>query len=895
LQKSLQGLKRSLLHATLKAIPDLIPEVFPQFWSELNSRSTLIGSFINMNLDDSEVNGGFFRLMNHDTIFEHKRLCFFIDGLDEYEGRLQEDTKHLVELLCYWTRTHQDSIKLCVSSREYNVFMNAFSPQQRLRLHQLTRRDMERYARDKLTHIHSNPDQDLANLITEKAEGIFLWVALVVKRMREQWEDGANFDDLVRDLDLLPQELEDLFHHILMSLSPWDRKKAYQTFAIVTSAEKYHVKLSLFAYSFLEQFNANPDFAIEQDLELLWTFDSGTSICQTTEDTARKRLNGTCKGLVELVAKRPSALSDLPPPPPFRPPRPPPRTFRPPRPRSPPPTDFSEPGGAWLTFTHRSVPEFLHSQTIKENMDSTLQSFLAEEALSQLLLAEMQRGKSQSMTIETSSAHVYSITRMRMDKRLDVSPYTFLEKLSDAAMKLTHERRTAVERSGAYPSVGVRIINPFSTDGGAFVIAKDAEIDLIVLNSPLHIGAYIGHNNYVDFKVTHDSTATDTHNKIDLLFLCIQEKFFSFSASSQELHLIDLLHHKGLRVNQPTPFRPPPFSEFSRKSNWQFTMWTYTIVRLIKIMEKYGPCRERYVPLAQLIERLMEMGADRHIWIETSPNLAMPMAQQDCGPKAPLGPLKHGGRAERKPITPQSSLKAQTNQQQSQISSTALRDADVYLSDDGSLVEIPSLDTDKSTLNLIPAFSVLRSLALRRVEVRRDKEQCTLITLESPLQIKKISLDRTPPISLHELFQVWNPPNIARLLELLEEDVKVTTGESWQASKSPPLTKPDYSAVGPINQRSEQASAQGLRINGTKFIESQALDTKTEVDRSESINHKPVTETSTPMGVALTSKMFTLFFVLSKSEIQIKISHLLTSLGILAALIVARQWSTTVF
>jgi hypothetical protein len=254
--------------------------------------------------------------MSHDAIFEHTRVCFFIDGLDEYEGRLQEDTKHMVDLLCHWTSRHQDSIKLCVSSREYNVFMNAFSPRQRLRLHHLTRRDMENYVRDRLSHIPSNPDQDLADMITEKAEGIFLWVALVVKRMREQFEDGANLEDLVQDLDLLPQELEDLFHHILMSLSPWNRRRAYQTFAIVTTAESYDVHLSLFRYSFLEQFNANPHFAIEQDLGLLVPIESDAGMIKITEDSARKRLNGTCKGLIELIAERRRQSRILPPPPP---------------------------------------------------------------------------------------------------------------------------------------------------------------------------------------------------------------------------------------------------------------------------------------------------------------------------------------------------------------------------------------------------------------------------------------------------------------------------------------------------------------------------------------------------------------------------------------------------
>ena len=140
MQKSLTGLIRSLLHDVLKECPDLIREILPDYWGQIKSTPWQVQS--KLPLTDKEIREAFSRLISDPTLYTNHCFCFFIDGLDEYEGTYQEDPKTLVELLNSWTRHAPTAIKICVSSRGYNVFMNAFAEDQRICLHNLTRSDM---------------------------------------------------------------------------------------------------------------------------------------------------------------------------------------------------------------------------------------------------------------------------------------------------------------------------------------------------------------------------------------------------------------------------------------------------------------------------------------------------------------------------------------------------------------------------------------------------------------------------------------------------------------------------------------------------------------------------------------------------------------------------------
>jgi hypothetical protein len=95
------------------------------------------------------------------------KMCLFVDGLDEYEcpDKIHADiTSFFVDL------AKSPGIKICLSSRPWLVFEDAFRSAPSLRLQDLTSRDITRYVDDKIT----NHDRmaDLRSISPEDAESL---------------------------------------------------------------------------------------------------------------------------------------------------------------------------------------------------------------------------------------------------------------------------------------------------------------------------------------------------------------------------------------------------------------------------------------------------------------------------------------------------------------------------------------------------------------------------------------------------------------------------------------------------------------------------------------------------------------------------------------------------
>jgi len=240
----------------------------PDQWNKVLTSYTQIG--VELHLRNSEIREAFGRLIEYRNLYEKHCFCFFVDGLDEYEETHQEDYKAMVHLLCGWTEAAPNDVKICISSREYNVFLNSLSADKRLRLQDLTRGDMGRYIRGKLECLDEKFASDLVHAILTKASGIFLWVVLVVKSLRERLEETQDLSLLKEEIDTLPDELEDLFLYLLKTLSKSARSTAYKTLAMLEALDSSSYEtsdppfsLSLFAYSFLEDYVKHPEFAIQ--------------------------------------------------------------------------------------------------------------------------------------------------------------------------------------------------------------------------------------------------------------------------------------------------------------------------------------------------------------------------------------------------------------------------------------------------------------------------------------------------------------------------------------------------------------------------------------------------------------------------------------------------------
>ncbi|KAH8879298.1 hypothetical protein GQ53DRAFT_800286 [Thozetella sp. PMI_491] len=186
-QKSQNGLLRSILHQCLSSCPDIVPLVFPSIWKEVESLAGPASAAVRFTNDD--IHAAFEKLIHNGDLLSRHRFCFFIDGLDEYEES-EKDFIDLVTLLHQWTEAAPQDLKICVSSRELNAFEIGFSPERRYRLQDLTWSDMAKVISGRLyfqhySAAHSDARMDrLAIQILSKAQGVFLWVTLVLRTMR---------------------------------------------------------------------------------------------------------------------------------------------------------------------------------------------------------------------------------------------------------------------------------------------------------------------------------------------------------------------------------------------------------------------------------------------------------------------------------------------------------------------------------------------------------------------------------------------------------------------------------------------------------------------------------------------------------------------------------------
>lgn len=207
MEKSFSELLRSILYKILNDCPDLIEPVCKTRWSdELRGRNS--GSVawtdaeLRQCLEALTVDDMKFREMN--TCF-----CFFIDGLDEYDGDYE-----VVDTLSRLARNNH--IKICASSRPWNKFDIAFDMSKRLgnylELHLHTKGDVGKFVEGELRETlikvrKANSDLDsVISDVIDRAEGVFLWVSLVIKKdLRPMLEARENIDALKQRLDAIPR------------------------------------------------------------------------------------------------------------------------------------------------------------------------------------------------------------------------------------------------------------------------------------------------------------------------------------------------------------------------------------------------------------------------------------------------------------------------------------------------------------------------------------------------------------------------------------------------------------------------------------------------------------------------------------------------------------------
>ncbi len=228
MQNSLTGLYRSILFEALGKCHELIPQVFPDAYSSFSHPTA------HHDDGDSEaffrpdqVRKAFSRLISS-ALSEKYRICFFIDGLDEYgespeDGGRDVEHHELARQLKAWAQC--PSIKILASSQP--VFDYHFSDSMGIRLHELTRNDIFTFTRDFLRkhpnfYLIKDNHKALCWHVVSCAKGVFLWANSVARLLHVSLSKQESLEAMKSNLSGLPKSMEKLYASLLERLDEPD-------------------------------------------------------------------------------------------------------------------------------------------------------------------------------------------------------------------------------------------------------------------------------------------------------------------------------------------------------------------------------------------------------------------------------------------------------------------------------------------------------------------------------------------------------------------------------------------------------------------------------------------------------------------------------------------------
>jgi hypothetical protein len=301
MQTSQKGLLQSLLYQVLSQCADMVEVVTPKArWEATKSGGLRSWRF-------EELTDAFDNLILHGNSLS-KCFCFFIDGLDEYHDDFG-DYGRLLDTLDNLAKTPW--IKICVSSRPWNVFNDALGQNDRkmLVVHDFTRPDMDIFIRGMLEEntrfavlVKKDPRVwHLADQLRDRAQGVFLWVFLVVRRLlrlvgeMQHMEKDTTLNALQIALDELPSDLDEYFKHMIDTIEKAHRVHTAGTFKLAI----YAAPLPLIAFWNLPMVMERPKSVLEAPIGDDSVGGDGELVRRTTDT-----VNTWCKDLLEVCKFR---------------------------------------------------------------------------------------------------------------------------------------------------------------------------------------------------------------------------------------------------------------------------------------------------------------------------------------------------------------------------------------------------------------------------------------------------------------------------------------------------------------------------------------------------------------------------------------------------------------
>jgi hypothetical protein len=213
-EKSFDGLLRSIIFQLLSDIPRLVDSVADIYRPYLDENSVCPWTFPQLekaldNIRQQQIEGC---------------ICIFIDALDEYSGHSEHIARFVKRLASSMdTSVNQKLIiRVCASSRPWTAFTSLLNETPSFTIQDWTKEDITKFSTDRLEGCNRDNTSFVVNEITNRAEGVFLWVALVLDELWQPLCDGKPMEDVRSLLSSLPTDLPEFYKRMMENIPKED-------------------------------------------------------------------------------------------------------------------------------------------------------------------------------------------------------------------------------------------------------------------------------------------------------------------------------------------------------------------------------------------------------------------------------------------------------------------------------------------------------------------------------------------------------------------------------------------------------------------------------------------------------------------------------------------------
>ncbi|RTE69552.1 hypothetical protein BHE90_016067 [Fusarium euwallaceae] len=213
LQKTPFGLFRSLHHQLLLKVSEALTDLMATF----QKRCETVGKPGEKWQWHQRELQRFFEL-SLPRVLETRPVWLFVDALDECGEenavKLAEEFKSLVQGLPH---SGFRQFHICFTCRHYPIL--DLDVVFEICVEEENKEDISTFVQDMLSSFQKRTSSTIPDLITNRADGVFLWAWLVVKQVLKLDREGIALQKIEDEIDSIPQQLDDLYRELIQSMS----------------------------------------------------------------------------------------------------------------------------------------------------------------------------------------------------------------------------------------------------------------------------------------------------------------------------------------------------------------------------------------------------------------------------------------------------------------------------------------------------------------------------------------------------------------------------------------------------------------------------------------------------------------------------------------------------